>query len=55
MSALWLVASCWMVVALLLAAVIGRAVRIADEDAALTAELNSVVAGSIAPPSRGAH
>ncbi|WP_147251436.1 hypothetical protein [Blastococcus sp. TBT05-19] len=43
MSALWLVAGCWIVAALLLAAVIGRAVRIADKDAALTAELNFVV------------
>ncbi len=44
MSAVWMVATAWMVVALLLAVVIGRAVRIAD-DADVLAEFNFVVEG----------
>ncbi|WP_157943948.1 hypothetical protein [Blastococcus atacamensis] len=67
MSALWLVAAAWMAVALLLAMVIGRAVRIAD-DADVLGERNFVVdgdplqapvpeafaaAGSYVPPARG--
>ncbi|RBY96249.1 hypothetical protein DQ237_10330 [Blastococcus sp. TF02-8] len=40
---MWFVAAAWMGLALLLATVIGRAVRIADDDAELVTEMNFVV------------